>query len=353
MKIFTLAFSSVFIVLTLLPFIRTGKWWIRIFDYPRVQIVFFLIISIVLCSVYVDVYNFPGIAFLICLAGSVIYQLTRILKYTLVYPIQAKKAVTSDPKNTVRIVETNIRMENKKVGKLLALVNDISPDILIVNEPNSWWASQLKVLDKKYPYSVKKPLENTYGMLLYSVFPLKNVEIDFLVSEEIPSIYTTVTLPSSIEIDLYCLHPKPPMPGSPTFERDTEILLVGKRVKKSNRPSIVVGDLNDVAWSYTSSLFQRYSGLLDPRQGRGMFNTYNVFMPFFRYPLDHFFYSNHFGFLNMKRLKSIGSDHFPMFLEIAYDGNRDHTHSKPAADAEDKQEVEEKIAEGKEETMKN
>ena len=123
MKIFTLAFSSVFIVLTLLPLIRTGKWWIRIFDYPRVQIVFFLIISIVLCSVYVDLSHLPGIAVLICLAGSVTYQLSRILKYTLIYPVQAKKAVPGDPKNVVRIVETNIRMENKQVEKLIAMVN--------------------------------------------------------------------------------------------------------------------------------------------------------------------------------------------------------------------------------------
>ena len=136
------------------------------------------------------------------------------------------------------------------------------------------------------------------------------------------------------------------MPGSPTYERDTEILLVGKRIRETNRPAVVVGDLNDVAWSYTNALFQRYSGLLDPRRGRGLFNTYNVFFPLFRYPLDHFFYSEHFGLMRLERLPAIGSDHFPMLLEICYEPQHHYRHDTPAADAEDKQEAEEKIKEG-------
>ena len=287
-----------------------------------------------------------GLLLLTGLLISLIYQLGLIFKYTPVHPVQAKKVKKIDPKNTIRILESNIRMENREAEKLIDLVKSSSPDVLVVNEANQWWAEQLTELDSLYPYTLKQPLENTYGMLLFSKFSLKNTEVNYLVDDDIPSFFTSVVLPSSTEIDLHCLHPKPPMPGTPTYERDTEILIVGKRAKKSKRPTIVVGDLNDVAWSYTSALFQRYSGLLDPRQGRGLFNTYNVNAPLLRYPLDHFFYSAHFGLVKLERMPGVGSDHFPILLEVCYEDGENHVQNKSNPDQEDKEEVEVKISEG-------
>ena len=95
--------------------------------------------------------------------------------------------------------------------------------------------------------------------------------------------------------------------------------MTGRIVKKSELPSIVAGDLNDVGWSHTTKLFQRISGLLDPRIGRGFFNTYSVFAPFFRYPLDHVFYSEYFKLVDLKKLPKFGSDHFPVCIELQYE----------------------------------
>ncbi|HEX8351188.1 MAG TPA: endonuclease/exonuclease/phosphatase family protein, partial [Hymenobacter sp.] len=111
---------------------------------------------------------------------------------------------------------------------------------------------------------------------------------------------------------------------------------------------IVAGDMNDVAWSHTSELFRRLSGLLDPRIGRGLLPTFHADYSLLRWPLDHIFHSAHFKVQAIERLPHIGSDHFPIFLRLSYEPRDKHKQQENAEqpDSEDKEEAQEKIARG-------
>ncbi len=311
-----ISLSFLSILFTVLPFSRSDAWWVRIFDFPRAQVAVMLFASLVLMFVYTNIYSWWSIAVIIGLSAALIHQLSMIIKFTPLYPVEAIAVSKGSNQPSFSILQANLRMENRNSEKFKQLVRKYDPDILSVNEPDDWWADELAELRDRYSYSIDQPQENTYGMMLFSKYPLKNVEINFLVESDVPSFYCTVELPEGKEFDLHCLHPKPPRPGSETFDRDTELLLVGKRISDTNRPAIVVGDLNDVAWSYTSKRFRQFCAVVDPRQGRGTFNTYNVFIPLFRYPLDHFFYTGEFRLKALKKLKAFGSDHFPMYISL-------------------------------------
>jgi endonuclease/exonuclease/phosphatase (EEP) superfamily protein YafD len=185
-------------------------------------------------------------------------------------------------------------------------------------------------------------------MILLSKLPLSESTFNFLVKDDIPSIFTKITLRSGSIIDFYDVHPEPPKPGTDTYERDTELLIVGKRIREAKNPTIVAGDLNDFGWSITSKLFRNYSLLVDPREGRGLYNTYSVFVPLLRYPLDHIFYSTDFGLINLEKLEDIGSDHFPLLIRLNYQPDEHNNKGIEKTNAREKAKVEEKIKNGQE-----
>ena len=128
-------------------------------------------------------------------------------------------------------------------------------------------------------------------------------------------------LPAGDTIQLYAIHPTPPMPqhNVSSTDRDAEMMRIALKSLESKYPVIVVGDFNDVAWSQSTSLFQKVSGLLDVRKGRGFFNTYNANYIILRWPLDHIFVSEHFRVISAERGGDIDSDHFPIFANLSFE----------------------------------
>lgn len=149
-------------------------------------------------------------------------------------------------------------------------------------------------------------------MHVYSALPIVEAETRYLIAPQVPSMHMRVRLRSGRELEMHFVHPAPPSPteNDTSRKRDAELATVGREVADSNWPVVVAGDLNDVAWSRTTRRFKRISGLVDPRRGRGMFNTFDARYPFLRFPLDHVFHSAGFSLVTMQRLSSIGSDHF-------------------------------------------
>jgi endonuclease/exonuclease/phosphatase (EEP) superfamily protein YafD len=350
MRILSLILCGIVLIATGLPLINTAAWWVRIFDFPRIQIAFLILSAIILAYFYADFKWEIKLPLLLILTVSLVYQLHFVIAYTPIYKTQAKDSNKPIAENSFTFLVSNVRMENEDKESFHLLVKKVDPDILLINEPDQIWAASISRLDGDYPYSIKHPLDNTYGMMLLSKLPLTESAVNFLVKDDIPSIFTRITLPSGSKFDFYGVHPEPPIPGSDTYERDTELLIIGKKIRETKNPSIVAGDLNDVGWSPTSKLFRKYSGLVDPREGRGFYNTYNVFVPLFRYPLDHIFYSKEFGLITLKKLEDVGSDHFPLLIGLNYEPDDDNTEDLEKTDAGEEEEVEEKIEDGKEES---
>lgn len=343
----TLYLFSVLALLTvLIPFIKKDFWMFRVFDYPRLQK--FTIVGI-LFVLWVALFPKTEIVFDILLMASLgisfLYLGYLILPFTPLGKKMIDEVKKSDGKECLNLLVANIYQHNTNYQKLLALVEKRNPDIVFLLETDKKWLEGVKTLREMYPHHIEIPKENTYGLLFYSKLPIKHQEINYLIDEEIPSIIADVEFDNKI-VRIYGLHPTPPVPqeNPHSTDRDAEILMIGKMAKEYDRPCLVIGDLNDVAWSYTTKLFLKSSELLDPRRGRGMYSTFHAKYKLLRWPLDHYFVSGHFRLVDMKVEDPIDSDHFPISICLLI--SHEDEENKMTADEEEKELVEEKIEAG-------
>lgn len=345
MKTLTIILSWSSVLFTIIPFIKRDAWWIRIFDYPKIQLTSFSVCCLLLYAIFLSANDTHNLVLLISMIACIAYHIYLIIPYTFLYPKQSLNCHFAEDENVIGLLTFNVYMYNRDSQQLLQLIKTLQPNLILLVETDNWWKTQVSELKKNYPFYMEYPVSNTYGMLLFSKYALTDSKIDFLIEADVPSFDTKVTLPSGQMIQFYGLHPKPPVPGESlqSTERDAELLTIGKKARQQTLPVIVAGDLNDVAWSYTSKLFLRISELLDPRVGRGFYNSFHARHLAFRCPLDHVFHSNHFKLLELKRLPSCGSDHFPIYIELCYLPEAPIHQDTPLADEADKKLAKEKI----------
>ena len=342
--------AAIVIWLSFWSLIPRDQWWFRGADFPRLQILAVGFITFVLLLFWTAPWDWIRSVILLLLIAALAFQLKMVLPYTFVWKKQVKQ-VTKDQLNLdqqISVIVSNVLTPNNKYHLLIEQIEKHHPDIVLTLETDQTWQNQLSSIEKNYPYRIPVPLDNLYGMHLYSKLKLQDVEVKFILSDEIPSIHCSVILRSGQPVQLYCLHPKPPSPteAKDSTLRDAELLMVGDQIKDLDESCIVMGDLNDVAWSRTTRLFQRISGLLDPRVGRQYVNTFHADYKFLRWSLDHLFHSTDFALVHMQRLPHIGSDHFPIYVVLQTGRIFEQVQDELEQSDADEQEAQQAIQEG-------
>jgi endonuclease/exonuclease/phosphatase (EEP) superfamily protein YafD len=340
----TVGASVLLIVVTVLPFIPTNAAWVRVWDFPRQQIAALLVAALFGAFWQLDVRT-PLTQVLVILSFAALgVQAWQIWPYTPVHAVQADFARTCARDDRISLLVANVLFTNRNSEALFRHIRQMQPDLVLLVEINAWWEKELAPLRADYPHVVGVARE-VYGMYLFSRLELNDPQIRYVIERDVPSIRAGVKLRSGATFMLYGLHPKPP-PHQDTAQRDAELVVVGREAKEAGA-AIVAGDLNDVAWSRTTHLFQEISGLLDPRIGRGFYSTYNANWPLLRWPLDHAFFDQSFLLHELRVLSNIGSDHFPLYIALCHDPRAGASQDAPQPERADEKEADEAVKAGR------
>jgi endonuclease/exonuclease/phosphatase (EEP) superfamily protein YafD len=343
--------SSILLLGTLLSFLRIPHGFVRSLSFPRLQIVAIAAGLVAAALWWIE----PSSTRQLILAALLIVlsiQAACILPFTPLWKKQSKgrvldEAAGKDGPDTVSVLSYNVKMSNRDYPSALAIARGADADLLLFMETDQPWCDALEPLRQTHPHVISAPYANAYGMILFSRLALSDTVARCLLMEEVPSFGATVALRDGQRFRFHAVHPEPPVPTMDSLGRDAELLMIADIVKTERLPSIVSGDLNDVAWSHTTRLFQRVSRLLDPRIGRGFYNTFDARFPFLRWPLDHLFHDARFAIVAIERLPAGGSDHFPMFFRLVLTPSAAGADMPEPEDEADRAEKREIIADGK------
>lgn len=338
-----LGLSGVLVSVTLIPFLPSQNQWVRGWDFPRQQICLLLLAVFVMWIALIFADRTIDYIVLSSLGASFIIQAVQIFPYTPLATPVLLRAENTGNRPEISILIANVLMTNREATRLIAEIKNRSPDIVCLLETDSWWADTMSEIAGGYKETVARPQDDTYGMMLFSKFPLKDTQVRFLVEDNVPSITCLAGIGADDWVKFYALHPRPPRPENDSVVRDAELLMVARELKDCELPAIVAGDLNDVAWSHTTRLFRRISGMLDPRIGRGFYSTFHAKLPFARWPLDHVFADANFKLVEMTRLPAFGADHFPVLARLAFQPEAASKQDTPEPQGDDLEEAKEKI----------
>ncbi|MCX7567718.1 endonuclease/exonuclease/phosphatase family protein [Sulfitobacter sp. F26169L] len=310
------ALALIVLVTTALPLTNSARWWVRMWDFPRLHIAIFALI-VFLAALPVD-FAFKRILLaLLCVAF--IYQAKQIFPYT---PFAKTEVNTSDPpspSDTVTMLAVNVLMENDRYDDLITIIRREDPDILFLMETDKVWGDALAPVLARYD-EVKAHLTNDhYGLIFATRLDVEDIELQWPDKDDTPAIKAVLRAQSGVDFNFIGLHPRPPVPGNDTKARDQQIKDKALMTSSADRPTVCMGDFNDVAWSWTTKRFKRYGNFAEPRVGRGMISSFHANHSYMRLPIDQLFITDKVRLVSFARLENFGSDHFPITATVFFD----------------------------------
>lgn len=226
-------------------------------------------------------------------------------------PVQPSMSVSVP----LRVLSANINIRNRNYDAVRSLIRSERPDLFVLIEVNRGWLNAMDELKAEYPYSLKSPNADRFGIALYSAFPLKNAVVQEFQAADVPAIATTV-IKDGQPITAIAIHPPPPISTKLFNLRNRDLQIVSDYVRHITKPVVLVGDFNASIWSPFFQQFAQRSQLKNTRRGFGILPTWSTDMPVFYTPIDHCFVSSGIQVRNSKTVASIGSDHLPIVADL-------------------------------------
>jgi endonuclease/exonuclease/phosphatase (EEP) superfamily protein YafD len=224
----------------------------------------------------------------------------------------AAVAVPSDA--PLKVLTVNVSYRQFKERRLLEIVREANPDVVVVQELTPHAERVLGDLDTAFPHFRKFPAERQYGIGLWSRYELESGETIAL--GRLPAIEARVRGPSGT-FTVIGVHLSAPMTRRRAAARNQQLAELAARAAAVQGPLIVAGDFNTTPYSPFFADFLQAAGVTDSRRGRTISTSWPTMLRLAGIPIDHVAVNAGFSILSHRRLPDFESDHFGALVEVA------------------------------------
>lgn len=217
----------------------------------------------------------------------------------------------------IKIVQMNVLTINRHFAAVNGWLLGTDADVIVLEEVNSLWISELTPLLKKYPYRVARPRNDNFGIAIFSRHPISQSRVVSLPVIPVPAVFLELKFKGT-RIRLAGAHAPPPLSNRAVATRNEGLaMLTLWRLDEPEVPSILAGDLNITPYNARFRKFIRDSGLIDPRRGRGLTPTWPGLLPRqVQVPIDHILHDKKFRTISLETGPRIGGDHLPLIAVL-------------------------------------
>ncbi|MGI0488672.1 endonuclease/exonuclease/phosphatase family protein [Pantanalinema rosaneae CENA516] len=218
---------------------------------------------------------------------------------------------------SLRVLLSNVKVQNRQYDRVIALVREVQPDIAVFQEVNQVWLDQLDILRDQLPYRVSDSEATRFGNVIYSALPLQQVSSRRFAQERFPSLLAEIQPERDRPpIALIATHPSPPLKPADFAARNQQFTAMADYIQKVSDPVMVIGDLNTTMWSPNYRKFVQQTRLRNSRVGFGILPTWPAQLPLLTIPIDHCLVSPEITVIQTQTGKNIGSDHLPLIVDL-------------------------------------
>jgi endonuclease/exonuclease/phosphatase (EEP) superfamily protein YafD len=216
----------------------------------------------------------------------------------------------------LRLLLINVHSANQDSARVLGLIEQTQPDLVLLEEITPQWMDRLAGLQTHYPHAVCEPREDNFGIALFSRVALTRAQIVYFGEAEVPSVEAEFSL-SGKGVLFLGTHPVPPASPLDLHLRNDQLRAVAKRLGACTGPALLLGDLNTTPYSPHFGDLIQDSRLRDTARGFLLQGTWPAAFPPLRIPLDHCLASPEFLVSDRHVGPRIGSDHLPLHLVLS------------------------------------